>query len=72
MARVPVTEESFEEFLRLVANGTPRWEAAQQIGTTSTRVRWFVKRNPTLQRRYDTAMLQRRRFAELRRLTGVE
>jgi hypothetical protein len=72
MARVPVTRENLEAFIVNVANGMSRPDAAKAIGTTATRAKWALKRNPDLKPAYDAAMLMRKRNAELRRLTGVE
>lgn len=66
-----ITQEQFEGFLALLSQGAHQMEAAHEVGVTSTRMRWAIKRNVDWKERYDAAMFPHRQNAELRRMLGV-
>jgi len=54
--RPPLTEEQLEKFLEHIAEGKTRQEAAEAVGTTATRMRGRIGRDPVLAQGYLDAL----------------
>ncbi len=54
--RPPLSEEQREKFLELISDGKTRQEAAEQIGSTGSRLRGLIGRDPVFAQAYADAL----------------